>query len=116
MSERARPAIPYGPTGHAVALNVKRFRELRGMTVYALSDALKAAGRPITPSAVAKIEKRQRQVTVDDLSALASALKVPSPRMLEAASRCVTCHDAPPPGFACTDCGAGPVRPDEEQA
>jgi transcriptional regulator with XRE-family HTH domain len=105
VSQRARPAVPYGPTGHAVAANVKRFRELRGLSIYALSDALKEAGRPITPSAVAKIEKQQRQVTVDDLAALAHALGVPPQRMLEAESSCGTCHGAPPPGFACTNCG-----------
>lgn len=75
-TRRPRPAAQYGPTGHTVAENVKRLREHRGMTIYALSGALDKAGRPITPSAIAKIEKQQRQVTVDDLTALASALRV----------------------------------------
>ena len=75
-TRRPRPAAQYGPTGHTVAENVKRLREHRGMTIYALSGVLGAAGRPITPSAIAKIEKQQRQVTVDDLTALASALRV----------------------------------------
>jgi transcriptional regulator with XRE-family HTH domain len=66
-----RPAIQYGPTASTVAANVRRLRAARGMTTYALSGAVKKAGRPITPSAVAKIEKMQRQVTVDDLAALA---------------------------------------------
>lgn len=73
---RPRPAAQYGPTGYTVAENVRRLREHRGMTIYALSGALGNAGRPITPSAIAKIEKQQRQVTVDDLTALASALRV----------------------------------------
>lgn len=75
-TRRPRPAAQYGPTGHTVAENVKRLREHRGLTIYALSGALDKAGRPITPSAIAKIEKQQRQVTVDDLSALASVLRV----------------------------------------
>ncbi|WP_432020973.1 helix-turn-helix domain-containing protein [Streptomyces sp. 1222.5] len=75
-TRRPRPAVQYGPTGHAVAENVKRLREYRGMTIYALSGALGRAGRPITPSAIAKIEKQQRQVSVDDLTALASTLRV----------------------------------------
>lgn len=75
-TRRPRPAAQYGPTGHTVAENVKRLREHRGMTIYALSGALDKAGRPITPSAIAKIEKQQRQVTVDDLTALASVLRV----------------------------------------
>ncbi|MEU6339949.1 helix-turn-helix transcriptional regulator [Streptomyces sp. NPDC046977] len=68
---RPRPAVQYGPTAEAVARNVRRLRENRELTIYALSGALTEAGRPITPSAVAKIERQQRQVTVDDLVALA---------------------------------------------
>lgn len=73
---RPRPAAQYGPTAAAVAANVERFRRARGMTIYSLSGALSEAGRPITPSAIAKIEKQQRQVTVDDLTALADVLDV----------------------------------------
>lgn len=75
-TRRPRPAAQYGPTAAAVAQNVRRFRERRGMTIYSLSGALDRAGRPITPSAIAKIEKQQRQVTVDDLTALAEVLDV----------------------------------------
>lgn len=78
---RARPAVQYGPTARTVADNVKKFRDRRGLTIYELAGALKKAGRPITPSAIAKIEKKQRQVTVDDLMALAVALDV-NPVML----------------------------------
>lgn len=85
---RPRPAVQYGPTAAAVARNVKRIREGRGMTIYALSGALGKAGRPITPSAVAKIEKQQRQVTVDDLTALAEVLDVsPATLLLPAADK-----------------------------
>ncbi|MGQ4727039.1 helix-turn-helix domain-containing protein [Streptomyces sp. Ju416(a)] len=73
---RPRPAAQYGPTAAAVAGNVKRLREARNLTIYALSGALGVAGRPVTPSAVAKIEKQQRQVTVDDLAALATVFNV----------------------------------------
>ncbi|MFD6822488.1 helix-turn-helix domain-containing protein [Streptomyces sp. NPDC060085] len=73
---RPRPAAQYGPTAASVAENVKRLRERRNMTIYSLSGALDKVGRPITPSAVAKIERQQRQVTVDDLAALAVVLGV----------------------------------------
>ncbi|MFI5793823.1 helix-turn-helix domain-containing protein [Streptomyces sp. NPDC051677] len=79
MSEaqrRPRPSVTYGPTAEAVAANVKRLRERHNMTIYALSAALGDADRPITPSAVAKIERMERQVTVDDLAALAITLGV----------------------------------------
>ncbi|MER5384488.1 helix-turn-helix transcriptional regulator [Streptomyces sp. NPDC002688] len=73
---RPRPAAQYGPTAEAVAENVKRIRERRNLTIYSLSGALEKVGRPITPSAVAKIERQQRQVSVDDLAALAVVLGV----------------------------------------
>ncbi|WP_330330328.1 helix-turn-helix transcriptional regulator [Streptomyces sp. NBC_00536] len=73
MSETRRPraATQYGSTAANVAANVRRVRELRGLSIYSLSAALEKVGRPIAPSAVAKIERQERQVTVDDLSALA---------------------------------------------
>lgn len=85
---RPRPAAQYGPTAEAVASNLKRLRERRGLTIYSLSGALKRAGRAITPSAIAKIERQQRQVTVDDLAALASTLGVsPSALLLPLTDR-----------------------------
>ncbi|MFF0076582.1 helix-turn-helix domain-containing protein [Streptomyces sp. NPDC005494] len=75
-TRRARPATQYGPTAERVAANVQRLRKSRGLSIYQLSALLKAAERPITPAAVGKIERLQRQVTVDDLAALAVILGV----------------------------------------
>ncbi|WP_435610021.1 helix-turn-helix domain-containing protein [Streptomyces sp. C10-9-1] len=72
----SRPAVPYGPTARSVAANVRRLRGCRGFSIYQLSSALIESGRPIGPSAVAKIERQERQVTVDELIALALALGV----------------------------------------
>lgn len=83
QERRPRPAAQYGPTARTVAGNVRRVRELRGKTIYELAAELKQLGRPIAPSAVAKIERGERQVTVDDLAALSIALGVsPSALML----------------------------------
>ncbi|WP_238427009.1 helix-turn-helix domain-containing protein [Streptomyces adustus] len=71
---RPRPAAQYGPIAKAVAENVERIRKARGMTIYSLSGELDKVGRPIAPSAIAKIERQQRQVPVDDLVALAVVL------------------------------------------
>lgn len=68
---RPRPATQYGPTAATVARNVERLRKQRGLSIYQLSALLREAGRPITPAAVGKIERQQRQVNVDDLAALA---------------------------------------------
>ena len=102
---RPRPAVPYGPTGQAVAQNVRRIRGLRGASIYALSDTLRELGRSISPDAVSKLEKQQRQVTVDDLAALAAALNVTPTQLLDPPTGCGTCHGTPPPGFTCDECG-----------
>lgn len=68
---RSRPAVQYGPTAAVVAGNVARLRKARGWTIYQLSALLRKAERAITPAAVGKIERQERQVSVDDLAALA---------------------------------------------
>ncbi|WP_182605527.1 helix-turn-helix domain-containing protein [Streptomyces alkaliphilus] len=73
---RPRPSVPYGPTAKTVAEGVQKMRKRRQLTIYELSALLKKAGRPITPSAIAKIERGERRVDVDDLMALTTALGV----------------------------------------
>ncbi|MFE9065042.1 helix-turn-helix domain-containing protein [Streptomyces violaceusniger] len=75
--------IELGPNGRAVAANVKRLRAARGMSLRALSEALEKAGRGLSQDAINKIEngakpdaKQIRRVDVDDLVALAVALRV----------------------------------------
>lgn len=92
--------IELGPTGRTVAANVKRLRGERGLTLRALSTALKDAGRPLSADALNKIEngapdtepskageaKPVRRVDVDDLMALAVGLGVPVIALLMPAS------------------------------
>ncbi|MFE7980594.1 helix-turn-helix domain-containing protein [Streptomyces cellulosae] len=70
--------IEVGPTGRAVAANVKRLRKARGLSLRALSAELKARGRTLSADALNKIEngaepdgRGVRRVDVDDLAALA---------------------------------------------
>ncbi|KPC79541.1 helix-turn-helix domain-containing protein [Streptomyces sp. NRRL S-4] len=72
---RARTQIT-DPTGKQVASNVRRLREVRGWSTYQLSRALQEAGRPIAPSALAKVERAERRVDVGDLMALAAVLGI----------------------------------------
>lgn len=77
-----------GATANTVADNVRRLRAARGMSLRALSDELKKAGHPLSADAINKIEngrtlepgaetpKQIRRVDVDDLAALANALRV----------------------------------------
>jgi transcriptional regulator with XRE-family HTH domain len=66
--------VELGATGHAVAANSRRIRELRGMTLQDVSDRLTRYGRPIARSGLSKIEAAARRVDVDDLVALAEVL------------------------------------------
>ncbi|WP_409473121.1 helix-turn-helix domain-containing protein [Streptomyces sp. HC307] len=56
--------------------NVARIREARGMTKKQLADRTEELGRPIPPLGVSRIEAGTRRVDVDDLAALAVALRV----------------------------------------
>lgn len=100
-----RPAAQYGPTSATVAENVQRLRKCRSLSIYQLSAQLRAAGRPITPSAVGKIERQQRQVTVDDLTAIAAILGVsPSALLLPLTDD---------PGSKVEITGVGPIAADD---
>lgn len=81
-ARRPRPAVQHGPTSMTVAANVRRARKGHGLSTYELADRLASAGHAIAASAVAKIERGERQVTVDDLMALATALDVPPSALL----------------------------------
>lgn len=72
---RPKPQVT-DETGKAVAKNVRRIRELRGLSTYDLSRKLAEAGRPIAPSALAKVERAERRVDVGDLACLAVVLGV----------------------------------------
>lgn len=90
MSEhpRGRRAIEVGPTARTVSDNLKRLRKTRGMTTRQLSALLERTGRSIPASGITRMEKAERQVTVDDLVALAVVLGVsPSALLLPLADR-----------------------------
>lgn len=74
--QKRTPTQITDPTGRTVAANLRTLRERRNLSTYAVSALLKRADRPITPSAIAKIERAQRRVDVGDLMALAAVLNV----------------------------------------
>jgi transcriptional regulator with XRE-family HTH domain len=71
-----------GPTGTAVAANVARIRNVLGLSTYKLSALLADLGRPISASAITRIEGGNRRVDTDDLMALAVAFDVPPAALL----------------------------------
>jgi transcriptional regulator with XRE-family HTH domain len=76
--------VELGATGHAVAANSRRIRELTGMTLQDVSDRLTRYGRSIARSGLSKIEAGARRVDVDDLVALAEVLGVAPDDLLAA--------------------------------
>ena len=103
-----------GSTGDVVRQNVRTLREQRKMTYVELTETLDTLGRPIPVLGLRRLEAGERRVDVDDLIALAEVFGVTPSVLLEPLPGCGTCHGAPPPGFVCATCGAGPVRPGEE--
>jgi transcriptional regulator with XRE-family HTH domain len=69
-------AVQRGATAEAVSANVKRLRKEENLGLRSLSNRLSDVGRPLGHSAVDQIEKGTRRVDVDDLLALAVALRV----------------------------------------
>src|SRR4051794_34262450 len=82
MERRGRQKIERGPASDYVAENVAGLRRVRGLSQQELSARLSELGRPMLPSALSKIEGRDRSVDVDDLIALAIALGVSPSRLL----------------------------------
>lgn len=67
---------PLGTTGETVRENVARYRESQNLTYADLSRRLTELERPIATLGLSRIEKGERRVDVDDLVALAAALRV----------------------------------------
>lgn len=65
-----------GPTGLALAQNVRRIRETRRLGYAELSRLLADLGRDIPPLGLRRVEAGERRVDADDLVALAIALGV----------------------------------------
>ena len=77
METQPRPRTQVtDPTGVAVANNLRRVRGRKRWSTYELSRRLAKAGRPMTPSAIAKVERCERRGDVGDLMALAAVLNV----------------------------------------
>src|SRR3712207_6224827 len=68
--------------GARVAANVRALRDARGMSVRELSTRMTELGHQVWPSAITKIEQGERRVDVDELVALAVALRVNPSRLL----------------------------------
>lgn len=70
------------PIAARVAANVKQLRKDRGLKLSEVAGRVTDLGRPMSLNTVSKIERGERQVSVDDLVALAIALDVSPNRLL----------------------------------
>ncbi|WP_438290967.1 helix-turn-helix domain-containing protein [Streptomyces sp. HUAS TT7] len=68
--------LEIGPAGQAAARAIERTRTARGYSQRLLATRVTAQGRPMTFTALSRIERRVRRCDIDDLVAIAAALGV----------------------------------------
>jgi transcriptional regulator with XRE-family HTH domain len=91
-----------------VIARAKVLRQRKGLAAVALAKRMTDLGYPTTGNTIANIETRKTHVHVDMACALAAGLDVPLSALIDAA--CAHCDGSPPPGFACSTCGAETPR------
>lgn len=106
--KKGRTAVEIGPTGRTVAANIARLRKRSGLTARQLADKLGAAGRAVSQSSITRMERAERIVTTDDLTALAAVFGVSPAALL------LPLEDAPDATVDVT--GAGQVAADDAWA
>jgi transcriptional regulator with XRE-family HTH domain len=96
--------------GLSLRYYTRRVRHNQRWSQEELARRLTEAGLPTARANVGIRERRNSPVGVDEAVALAAILGLPGvDALIEAAAgeSCQRCQGAPPPGFACTLCGAG---------
>ncbi|MGW1376198.1 helix-turn-helix domain-containing protein [Streptomyces sp. NPDC002446] len=80
MSKRS---IEIGPTGIQTAHNIESLRLARGISQRQLAALVAEHGRPLSHSAISRIERIRRRCDVDDLATLAAALGISPMALLQ---------------------------------
>lgn len=102
-----------GPAGQRLAVNLRRIRITRRLSLRQLSEETARLGHRISGPSIGKIEncrptmpepKPVRRVDVDDLLVLAAALKVKPETLWSDPGECELCSGTPPTGFTCALC------------
>jgi transcriptional regulator with XRE-family HTH domain len=93
-----------GPREAAAAKNLKRCRKARGWSAQHLADLLAdGPAATLTRTAIATVECGQRHISVEELFVLAETFGLSVDEFVM--NVCDSCQGAPPPGFACLECG-----------
>lgn len=74
-------SLEIGPAGKGVARAIVRARAARGYSQRQLATRVTALGRPMTVTALSRVERMVRRCDIDDFVAIATALGV-SPHAL----------------------------------
>jgi transcriptional regulator with XRE-family HTH domain len=97
-----------------VARRVRALRQQRGWSVRQLADECAKHDAPqLTVASLGNIERgqdadakrRAREVTVDELYALAAVFGVAPDALAGPDGQCEVCDGSPPAGFMCLSCG-----------
>lgn len=72
----AARSLEIGPAGKRTAHTIEILRTERGLAQRELAARVTALGRPMTNTMLSRIERAQRRCDIDDLVALARALRV----------------------------------------
>ncbi|MEU3408533.1 helix-turn-helix transcriptional regulator [Streptomyces sp. NPDC006670] len=75
-------SLEIGPAGRSAARAIERTRVARGYSQRQLAARVRALGRPMTFTALSRIERTVRRCDVDDLVAIAAALGTPPQALL----------------------------------
>ncbi|MEV6328509.1 helix-turn-helix transcriptional regulator [Streptomyces sp. NPDC051909] len=77
--------LAIGPAGHAAARAIERARAARGYSQRQLAARVTALGRPMTFTALSRVERTVRRCDIDDLVAIAAALGIAPQTLLAGA-------------------------------
>lgn len=109
-----------GPAGQRFAVNLRRIRITRRLSLRELEEETSKLGHRISAASLGKIEncrptvpepKHVRRVDVDDLLVLAAALKVRPDVLWADPGECELCSGTPPAGFICAVCCTRGIPP-----
>ncbi len=91
------------PLGDLIAARIKHLRKQARMPYAELSARLTELGQSIPRLGLARTERGERRLDVDEVVALAAALGVRPGDLFD--PTCGRCDGSPPPGMVCGLCG-----------
>ncbi|MCC9153611.1 helix-turn-helix domain-containing protein [Streptomyces parvulus] len=85
----AARSLEIGPAGIRATRTIEILRTERGLSQRELAARVTALGRPMSNTMLSRIERAQRRCDIDDLLALAQALRVSARALLQDSATCL---------------------------